>query len=528
VEQSQIDLEQLCILAEQPESFTKTTCAMGHKEQQELDSLMEHIKEMQEEQEKYMSMRFEWKSGELARLDSLWVSQERIMERRHTDGSVTVETYLQQFPDQGVVIMSPRIKTFRKTNAPGFISVAPSPHAQPEIPDMKSRILEGKIRKLNKRTLQLQNLIQRMAIEYEELPKGVASRISREYLQSTLRSSLADKDIMIPFEFAVYNPVNDSHPVPLRSDGFRDEYLPDVHTVSLFPNDIITKPDQLLVYFPGQKSQILKSLSVLLAGSLLFTLIIITSSGLSIFFMVRQKKISDIKSDFINNMTHEFKTPIATISIAADSINNPKVIQMPEMIKSYTRIIKEENSRMNSRVEQVLQMSLLDSKDFRFHLEKLDMQVLLQRSVENFSLIAGKRGGSVQTNFEAENPFVDADEGHMRNVLMNLLDNANKYSDGRPDVTVFTANQPGRFIFGVEDKGIGMTEDVKKKIFDKFFRLTTGNVHNIKGFGLGLSYVKAIVLAHGGDIRVTSEPGKGSRFEITLPLHREPMNHVSI
>jgi signal transduction histidine kinase len=233
--------------------------------------------------------------------------------------------------------------------------------------------------------------------------------------------------------------------------------------------------------------------------------------------MIRQKKISDIKTDFINNMTHEFKTPIATISIAADSITNPRVIAEPETIKNFTRIIKEENNRMNTRVEQVLQMALLDSRDFKLRPGLVDMNYLIEKTVDHYRLQIEKREGSITSRLEAENSLADVDEDHLRNVLLNLLDNANKYSITKPEIEVFSFNRSGKFFFGVQDKGMGMSHEVQRKVFDKFYRVTSGNIHNIKGFGLGLSYVKAIVLAHHGDIRITSEPGKGSRFEISLP-----------
>jgi two-component system phosphate regulon sensor histidine kinase PhoR len=215
-------------------------------------------------------------------------------------------------------------------------------------------------------------------------------------------------------------------------------------------------------------------------------------------------------------MTHEFKTPIATISIAADSINNAKVLTEPETIRNFTRIIKEENNRMNTRVEQVLQMALLDSRDFRLRPSIINMNDLIEQVVDHYRLQVEKRGGSLEKRLEAIQAEVLADEDHIRNVLLNLLDNANKYSLGPPEITIFSFNRSGKYTFGVADKGIGMSSEAQRRVFDKFFRVTTGNIHNIKGFGLGLSYVKAIVLAHKGEINIVSELGKGSRFEIGL------------
>ena len=233
--------------------------------------------------------------------------------------------------------------------------------------------------------------------------------------------------------------------------------------------------------------------------------------------MIRQKKISDIKTDFINNMTHEFKTPIATISIAIDSINNPKVIQRPDAIKNYTRVIKEENNRMNTRVEQVLQMALLDSSEFKLHEKVLDIHEVIRNVTDNIRLQTESRNGQLIVNLEAQRMQVHADESHMTNVLISILDNAIKYSPVNPEIRVSTINSGSSIIISISDNGIGMNSETQKKIFDKFFRVTSGNIHNIKGFGLGLSYAKAIVLAHKGEIKVTSEVEKGSRFDILLP-----------
>jgi signal transduction histidine kinase len=237
--------------------------------------------------------------------------------------------------------------------------------------------------------------------------------------------------------------------------------------------------------------------------------------------MLRQKKISDIKTDFINNMTHEFKTPLATISIAVDSINNSKIIDTPDKIRSYTKVIKEENNRMNARVEEVLQMALLDSKDFKLVTRDIDLNTLIRKVTDTIRLQVENKEGSMTVDLGAERTTIKADEVHLSNVFMNLLDNANKYSPGKPEIRVTTRNIGSSVAVAVEDKGIGMSPETQHRVFDKFFRVTSGNIHNVKGFGLGLSYAKAIVLAHKGTLNVSSEPGKGSRFEVLLPLAEE-------
>jgi two-component system phosphate regulon sensor histidine kinase PhoR len=374
------------------------------------------------------------------------------------------------------------------------------------------------MRIITRKARKIKDVIQKMAREMENKPVPIEKRINKENLEKSLSKALADKDINNTYEYAVITSDPGKNKVPLKSPGFQIDKKNEIHRVSLFPNDIFRKNNTLLLYFPEQTSIILRSLSGLMLVSIFFTLFIILSSILGIVTMLRQKKISDIKTDFINNMTHEFKTPIATISIAIDSINNPKVIDEPEQIKSFTRIIREENNRMNARVEQVLQMALLDSSEFKLNLKPLDVNLLVSKVAGNIRLQVENREGHLEFQRGTLNSIVEADEIHLSNVIMNLLDNANKYSPGKPEIGVSTKNRGSSVVITVEDKGIGMNSDTQHKIFEKFFRLTSGNIHNVKGFGLGLSYARAIMHAHNGEIKVTSELGKGSTFEVILPI----------
>jgi signal transduction histidine kinase len=373
-------------------------------------------------------------------------------------------------------------------------------------------------RKIAENADKIRNIVEKMSVEIEELSKPIGERVDSSTLEKLLRAGLADKGIRVPFEFAIVSPFDSSKMVPIKSQFFTPDQLNSPYRVTLFPNDVFQKPHYLIVFFHGEKTHILKSFAWILTTSMFFTIVIIVTSIISIFFMIRQKRISDIKTDFINNMTHEFKTPIATISIAADSINNPKVIEEPGRIRDYTKIIKEENQRMNTRVEQVLQMALIDSKDFQLRPVEIDAHELIRRAVEHFRLIIARRDGLLNLNLDAGKSVVMADADHFRNVILNLLDNANKYSPSQPEITVTTSNRSGKILIAIEDKGMGMDPETRRKVFDKFFRYSTGNIHNIKGFGLGLSYVKAIVGAHKGEVFVQSEVGKGSRFEISMPL----------
>lgn len=380
------------------------------------------------------------------------------------------------------------------------------------------RRTEVTIRRITENAEKIKNIVEKMSVEIDELSKPIEQRVDLPTLKKLLKSGFAEKGIRLPFEFAIASPFDTANLVPIKSQFFTPDQLNSPFRTTLFPNDVFQKPHYLIVFFHGAQTHILKSFAWILTTSLFFTLVIIITSVISILFMIRQKKISDIKTDFINNMTHEFKTPIATISIAADSINNPKVIDEPARIKDYTRIIKEENQRMNTRVEQVLQMALIDSRDFQLKPVVVDAHDMIRKAADHFSLIVARREGLLTLNLEAHHSLIHADGDHFRNVILNLLDNANKYSQERPEIRICTFNRSGKLFISVEDKGMGMSAETRRKVFDKFYRYSTGNIHNIKGFGLGLSYVKAIVMAHKGEVFVDSEPGRGSRFEISIPL----------
>lgn len=234
--------------------------------------------------------------------------------------------------------------------------------------------------------------------------------------------------------------------------------------------------------------------------------------------MSKQKKISEVKTDFINNMSHEFKTPLATISVATDSLNNDKIATNPEKVKYYSSLIKQENLRMKKQVENVLNMSKLERNEMKLFLKTTNVRELIKEITRSFRLIVEQREGSLTEEFKAEKYTFKIDEFHISNALVNLLDNANKYSPEKPDIRIKTRNEGHWYVIEISDKGMGMETENKSRIFEKFFREETGNIHNVKGQGLGLSYVKKIIELHKGQIIVESQKEKGSTFTIKLPL----------
>jgi two-component system phosphate regulon sensor histidine kinase PhoR len=282
----------------------------------------------------------------------------------------------------------------------------------------------------------------------------------------------------------------------------------------------LNRDEFLVVIVPHQRTIVLKELTWFILGAILFTIIITTAFFITIRTLLKQKKLSEIKSDFINNMTHEFKTPLATISLAVDALRNEKVSGDKEKTAYFTGIIKEENKRMNKQVETILQAALLDKQEVQLNLQKLSAHQLIRSALNNIALPVQEKNGQIEVQLDAEKDLIMADEVHFTNIINNLLDNAVKYSKEDLYIKLSTSNQGNLLKIKIEDNGIGMNKETLSRIFEKFYRAHTGNIHNVKGFGLGLSYVKTMVDAHRGSIKPESTPGKGSCFLISIPLAR--------
>jgi two-component system, OmpR family, phosphate regulon sensor histidine kinase PhoR len=277
----------------------------------------------------------------------------------------------------------------------------------------------------------------------------------------------------------------------------------------------------LAVYFPLQKRIILSQMQVNIILSAFFTLIIIAGFWFIIKVLLKQKKISQMKSDFVNNMTHEFKTPIATISVASEMLMNEKIHSVPEKALEYARIIYDENRRLKEQVEHVLQVAMLDKSDFQIKFSLIDAHPIIADVMAKFEMTIKNRNGTFHTRLNAANSMILADKNHLINVVQNLVDNAIKYSPENPQITLSTRSSATGFSFVVEDNGIGIEPNNQQLIFEQFHRIPTGDVHDVKGFGIGLFYVKKIVEAHGGSVSVTSRPGAGSSFTVFIPFETE-------
>ncbi|GAA4298858.1 hypothetical protein GCM10023183_07490 [Nibribacter koreensis] len=368
----------------------------------------------------------------------------------------------------------------------------------------------------------LEKVMQQMAVEYVRKEKPLQERLKQLKLEELLANELKIRQILTPYHLQLLQSakIAESPGVMLTSSTLlTGGTLPGAqqYKVRLFPNDVLSAPSYLTLIFPNRDAYVWQSLLLPTSISVLFTLVMVLTFAYTLYTILRQKKLSEIKNDFINNMTHEFKTPIATISLALDAMVNPKVRKDEVRIGYYARIIKDENKRMHQQVEKVLQTAQLERNDLQLSLEEVDVHALIQKTIEPFQLHIAQRQGHLALKLEATPALIQADPGHLSNMIANLLDNANKYSPDAPNIVLQTATVANGLHIMIEDQGLGMTREAQKRVFDKFYRVPTGNVHNVKGFGLGLSYVKTMAEAHAGNIHVRSELGKGSKFTLWLP-----------
>ncbi|MEO6837280.1 MAG: HAMP domain-containing sensor histidine kinase [Ginsengibacter sp.] len=357
-------------------------------------------------------------------------------------------------------------------------------------------------------------------------PTTIAHNFSRHEIREIINKEFEKNNINnINFEFAISTTsmIGDN----LQSRNFYNAYSDSINNHSfIIPLDPpggslaegITPQELLWVVVPHVRNVIWKQMFWMLMGAVVFTCVIFAAFFITIRALLNQKKLSEIKSDFINNMTHEFKTPLATISLAVDALKNEKVINDKTKMNYFSGIIKEENKRMNKQVETILQAALLDKQDVQLNVSPLHAKDLINAAVNNILLPLKEKNGQLEKSFNASNDLIMADDVHFTNIINNLLDNAVKYSDENLKIKITTSNFNSHLRIKIEDNGIGMNKETLSRVFEKFYRAHTGNIHNVKGFGLGLSYVKSIVDAHNGKIKAESTPGKGSCFTLDVPI----------
>ena len=351
--------------------------------------------------------------------------------------------------------------------------------------------------------------------------RTILERINKQLLDSLLKTELINRGIKATFQYGVFD--YDGNGLLVDSLSNINKIRQSGYFAQLFPNDIIEAPHFLSLYFPHQKGYLLKTMWLMLLTSVLLLIIIVLAFTYTIQTIFKQKKLSEIKNDFISNMTHELKTPISTISLACEALSDKDISDNPSSNASYVNMISQENKRLGLLVESVLKSAMWD-KDLKLKKENLNIHAIISEVTENIAIQVENKKGKITTHLKAQEPMLLADRVHITNLIYNLLDNANKYSLETPEIEVGTENYKQGILIKVSDKGVGIKKENIHKIFEKFYRVPTGNIHNVKGFGLGLNYVKAIVDKHGGEIQVVSEYGEGTTFNVYFPFKNNENN----
>jgi len=380
--------------------------------------------------------------------------------------------------------------------------------------DSLIQVLEYKTYDIAKEKEKLESTIDQLVWEMDDWSSPFFDSIPAGLIENVLKNTMNDFGLPETFEFAVKNK-NDRDNFLYQSTGFTPNQDQMNYISNLYPDYLIPRQQILILQIPSNLMYYKMSGPVLL--SLFFTLMLAAGLWLIIKNMIHHRNISQIQNDFINNMTHEFKTPIATISLASDSILNPGILDNREKVSYFTGMIKKENKRMNRLVEKILQMARLENKEFKLEKQKVAVHDILEMISEN-TKIKLNESGNISLNTKAKTDTILADQVHLTNVFYNLIDNAIKYSDEPKNIEIESLNQKNYLVVRIKDNGHGMSKKELQHIFDRFYRIEAGNVHNIKGYGLGLTYVKAVIDKHNGQINVKSEEGIGSTFEIKFPL----------
>ena len=382
-----------------------------------------------------------------------------------------------------------------------------------------SHLLQKKLRdRFNHERQFLDNVLLRLL--GENYSRHISERIDFNHLTELLDKEMQQRGLDLPHYVAVYS--SDGVEV-YSSKGFNGDNVENTYSQALFVNDPYPTGNYMMVYFPTKNKYVYNTIRLVLPTTVIFFLLLLIFIS-SLMMISREKRLTQMRTDFMNNMTHELKTPVSSISLASQMLSDESIPKTPRMLAHLSKTISDETQRLTQQIEKVLQMSILEKESSALKLKEIDVNELILKVTSNFMIKVKDKGGDIDTTLDANYPFVLADEVHFTNIIYNLMDNALKYTEAIPHLEVNTADDETHVIITVKDNGIGIKPEDKEKIFDKFFRVSTGNVHNVKGFGLGLAYVKKVVTDHKGTITCDSIFGEGTTFTIRIPKVEEKQN----
>ncbi|MHA1988907.1 MAG: sensor histidine kinase [Promethearchaeota archaeon] len=401
------------------------------------------------------------------------------------------------------------------SNSKIFVNVESETEDDDNLKVKRHYVFEQNVDSLHERT---SSVVKEVVTELRTLSekKMIAERINKSDVLAIVKEELKNKGIDTDFNFAVKTSKPDTL-LFVTKNNEDDSINKTKYKARLFPHEVFSKPNYLLVNFPNRTGYLLGSMSSVLVLSVFIILLIIFLYYQTVKMLLKQKRISEIKNDLINNITHEFKTPISTISLACEALNEPQLLSDSASVDKYTGMISDENKRLQKMVEELLNTAVFENGSFKIEKLKIDLHELIHKVYENNKIMIDKANGSFILELNAENNTLFADPLHLTNILNNLVDNAIKYSGEKPEISISTFNKNGKIIISISDNGIGIDKHQQKKIFESFYRIPTGNLHDVKGYGLGLSYVKKMIEEHNGEISINSKPKKGTTFNIELP-----------